>query len=298
MGKRFTPKLLARFAREHRGEGTYVDFVPYHKVARGDPSSSGRSNLLMFRDRLRESLSDGELVEQYFASTLPNLDDCVEQYKLTHEPSPHPLAAYGDRDEVTLFPGTLQLAEELRIKHPRVYGEGGSALWTMTTDLVPIFKVGASPRELLAVSFKPPGWRSRKRTVERLRLEREYWLRRSVRWLLITPAQYDIRVDRTVRRTAAWVFADEASADQRAIATQIGHHFNGFPLQVVLSEIERELGAMDVAQRAFWQAAWNAELPLDLTNGWRPHLPIVVLGPQAFWAQNPIASQRSAWLSN
>lgn len=296
MGKRFTPKLLARFEREHRGEGTYADFVPYHKVARGDPSSSGRSNLLMFRDRLRESLSDGELVEQYFAASLPNLDDCFEQYKLTPEPSAHPLAVYGERDELTLFPGTLQLAKELGIKHPWVYGDGTNVPWTMSTDLVPVFKVGASPREAVAVSFKMKGWRSRKRTVALLRLEREYWIRRSVPWLLITPAQYDIRVDRTLRRTAAWVFVEQASADQRAVAVRIGYELNGYPLQAVLHEIERELGSLDDAQRAFWQAAWSAELPLDLTRGWRPHLPIVVLSLQGFWAQNPIASQRSAWL--
>jgi len=298
MGKRFTPKLLARFAREHRGEGTYADFVPYHKVARGDPSSGGRSNLLKFRDRLRESLSDGELVEQYFAASLPHLDDCVEQYKLSPEPSPHPLVAYGERHELALFPGTLQLAKELGIKHPWVYGDGASVPWNMSTDLVLIFRVGAAPREALAVSFKMKDWQSNKRTVALLRLEREFWLRRSVRWLLITPAQYDIRVDRTLRRTAAWVFVEQATSDQREVAVRLGQQFNGYPLQTVLSEIERELGSQDLAQRAFWQAVWNAELPLDLTGGWRPHLPIVVLSLQAFWAQNPIASQRSAWLWN
>ena len=101
MGRRFTLKLLARFAREHRGEGTYADYVPYHKVARNDPSSAGRSNLLMFRERLREFLSDGELGQQCFAALLPCLDDCVEQLKLTPEPSAHPLSAYSECDVLT-----------------------------------------------------------------------------------------------------------------------------------------------------------------------------------------------------
>jgi hypothetical protein len=75
--KRFTPKVIARFERQHRGEGTYADYIPWHRVSRGDPASSGRSHLLMWRDRLRELLSDGELVEQLFATMLPDLDDSL-----------------------------------------------------------------------------------------------------------------------------------------------------------------------------------------------------------------------------
>ncbi|MDM0077030.1 TnsA endonuclease N-terminal domain-containing protein [Variovorax sp. J2P1-59] len=298
MGKRFTPKLLARFARERRGEGTYANYVPYHKVARGDPSSSGRSNLLMFRNRLRHLLSDGELGQQYFAAMLPGLDDCVEQFKLTLEPSAHPLAAYSEHDALTLYPGTLALAAELGMKHPWVYGDGQNAPWKASTDLVLVFRRQALPREMLALSFKPNGWSLHERTIALLRLEREYWVRRGVKWLLITPEIFDKRVALTMRRTAAWALTDPASEEQRAVATQLGCRLNGYLLQEVLQELQQHLGSMEVAQLALWQSVWRGDLPLDLSRGWRPHLPIVVLTPQAFWAQNPIASQRSAWLWN
>lgn len=178
MGRRFTLKLLTRFAREHRGEGTYADHVPHHKVARNDLSSAGRSNLLMFRERLREFLSDGELGQQYFAAMLTCLDDCVEQFKLTPEPSAHPLSAYSERDLLTIYPGTLALAAELEIKHPWLYEHGQNGAWTMTTDLLLVFGRQALPREMLALAFRPKDWALRDQTIVLLRLEREYWLQK------------------------------------------------------------------------------------------------------------------------
>ena len=59
--KRFTPAVLDRFKREGRGTGIFQDYIPWHKVSRGDPASSGRSHLVIWRSRLRELLSDGEL---------------------------------------------------------------------------------------------------------------------------------------------------------------------------------------------------------------------------------------------
>src|SRR5687768_17430801 len=94
--KRFTPKVIARFDRQARGQGTYESYAPWHQVTRGDPASSGRSHLLNWRGRLRHYLSDGELGAHLFASMLPDLDDCLEQYPLTTEDAPHALAAYGE----------------------------------------------------------------------------------------------------------------------------------------------------------------------------------------------------------
>ena len=80
--KRFSPTVIARFLRQGRGEGIYEEYIPWHRVSRGDPASAGRSHLLMWRHRLRELLSDGELGEQLFATMLQNLDDSLEQFKL------------------------------------------------------------------------------------------------------------------------------------------------------------------------------------------------------------------------
>lgn len=73
--KRFTPDVLDRFRREGRGTGVYTEYIPWHRVSRGDPASRGRSHLLNWRGRQRELLSDGELVMTLFVTMLPGIDD-------------------------------------------------------------------------------------------------------------------------------------------------------------------------------------------------------------------------------
>jgi hypothetical protein len=219
--KRFTPAVLARFERQGRGTGTYEDYIGWHQVTRGDPASRGRSHLLNWKGRLIHLLSDGELGEQLFATMLPNLDDSLEQHKLTPEDSPHPLLAYGAPVSDELFPGTLRLAEELGIRHPKVYGKGESDDWVMTTDLVLVFDRPGEARTMLALAFKPKGWDKSRRAKQLLRLEREYWLRRGVPWLLITPELYDKRVLMTLRRIACWAIVDPVSPELRRVACEI-----------------------------------------------------------------------------
>jgi hypothetical protein len=154
----------------------------------------------MWRTRLRELLSDGELGEQLFATMLNDLDDSLEQFKLSPEDTPHPLAAYGERDAATLFPGTDALAKRLGIKHPSVSDADETALWTATTDLLLVLKPLGGARRLLALAYKPRDWGKEKRTRQLLALEREFWLCREVEWLLITPDLYDARVVLTLRR--------------------------------------------------------------------------------------------------
>jgi len=188
--KRFTPTVIARFIRQGRGTGTHESFIPWHRVTRGDPSSSGRSHLLTWKKRLRELLSDGELGQQLFAAMLSDLDDCLEQFPLGIDPSPHPLAAYGERDAQELMPGTEALAKGLGIRHPELNDRGDRTLWTATTDFVLVLRSGGR-REMVAVAFKPLDVHESPRKIQLLRLEREYWLRRGVTWLLITPKEYE-----------------------------------------------------------------------------------------------------------
>jgi len=49
---------------------------------------------------------------------LPDLDDSLEQFKLSPDPSAHPLAICGASDGTELFPGTEQLAKSPGISHP------------------------------------------------------------------------------------------------------------------------------------------------------------------------------------
>ncbi|MDD5177531.1 MAG: TnsA endonuclease N-terminal domain-containing protein [Sterolibacterium sp.] len=293
--KRFTPKVIARFIRQGRGEGTYADYVPWHRVSRGDPASSGRSHLLMWRDRLRELLSDGELGEQLSATMLPDLDDSLEQFKLPPEDASHPLAEYGERD-LTLFPGTEKLAKQLGIKHPIVRDADETALWRPTTDLVLVFKPRRSPRRVLALAFKPSGWNKSRRTRQLLCLEREFWLCRDIDWLLITPDLYDARVVLTLRRIACWALGEEAQAEVRSTAAHVARQNPIHSVSRLLEEIQALVGSLELAQRALWQAIWYGELPVDLRCGWRPHVPLKHISPNEFTALNPIAARRSSWI--
>lgn len=293
--KRFTPKVIARFERQGRGTGTYADYRPWHGVSRGDPASQGRSHLLNWRGRLRELLSDGELGQQLFASMLPDLDDCLEQYKLSTESSPHLLAAYDIGTAPTLFPGTEELAKVLGIKHPRLHGDGTTELWRASTDLVLVLKPPQAPRRALALAFKPAGWRAPRREVELLRLEREFWVHRGTPWLLITPSLYDERVVLTLRRAACWALDEQVPQELLQFTHRIVRCSPFDSLTRVLERVAVEAGSLELAQRAFWQAAWKGYLPVDLRRGWRPHLPISLLSQDDFFALNPVASRRSAW---
>lgn len=294
--KRFTPKVLARFEKLGRSSGVHQQYTGWHQVSRGDPASSGRSHIVLWRARVRDLLSDGEFDQQLFATMLPDLDDCMEQFRLTCEGDAHPLAAYGEADPTVSYPGTEELARALGIKHPRVYGDGEATPWSLSTDLVLIFKPQGMPREALAIAYKPAGFAGSRRVIELLRIEREFWVRRNVPWLLLTPDQSDAAVRLMLRRTAAWTLGEDSPPAERATATRIALQLPGDSQISVLRAIAECLGSLELAQRALWQSVWRGELPLDLRRDWRPHHPLRFVSSSQFLDFNPIAVRRSAWI--
>ena len=293
--KRFTPQVLARFAREGRGTGQYETYIPWHRVSRGDPSSRGRSHLQMWDGRQRELLSDGEWVDTFFAIMLPNLKDIREQFRLSADFSRHELADYTVDAPVGEYPGTIAIARLLGLSHPKISGNGKSADWIPTTDLLLLLVTQDGRLELLAVAIKPSTVLT-KSMRKSLALEKAYWDARQVHWLLITPEQFDIRVALTLRCSMPWALGEKVNKEDKNKATALAFGHAGRSWTYVFGVISNVLdGDTDRAQRAFWQAVWCGDIPLDLRRGWRPHLPISLLPPRAFWEQNPIASRRSAW---
>lgn len=293
--KRFTPTVLNRFILQGRGEGIRQEYKPWHQVSRGDPASSGRSHLLRWKGRLRELLSDGELGQQLFATMLADLDDCLEQHRLTPGRSQHPLAAYGRLGDDT-FPGTEELSKQLGIKHPRLSDGQETELWQLTTDLVLVFKPANGQRRILAIAFKPSEGALTKRQRQLLRLEREYWNSRGGEWLLVTPGQYDNAAFQTLRRTACWTLTEEVTAEVKHASAQIARQYSWASLTTVLERVTAVTGTLAAAQRALWQAVWEGVLPIDLRRGWRPHLPLKFVSAEEFRSFNPLASRRSAWI--
>lgn len=295
--KRFTPTVLARFAREGRGEGTYADYLPWHRVSRGDPSSIGRSHLLYWNDRLRELLSDIEADVFRFTTALGSqIVDIREQYKLATEPATHELRAYDVRISEDLFLGTLALAKEMGIKHPKTNGDGTSSDWVMTTDLLVTLRGADGSHSLLAIADKTKE-KLKPRSLSLLALERAYWQARGVQWLLITPALYEDAVAMTMRRIGQWALGDAVTPEEIQIAIDVVRSNPGYSLTHVLNEIAQQVGIdNDRHQRALWQAVWFGHLPVDLCRGWRPHAPLRLITADEFKTLNPVLSRRTAWI--
>lgn len=294
--KRFTPSVLDRFKREGRGTGTYEKYQPWHKVSRGDPSSSGRSHLIIWRARLRELLSDGELGCQHFVTMLGDLEDCLEQYPLDLEDGSHLLNQFGQGNPLEICPGTQTLARELGIKHPITTEKDRSAPWTPSTDFVLIRRSPSGMLFLTAVAFKPLLKTLTKRARQLLSLEREYWLRRGATWLLVTPDLYHPYVDQNLKATAPWGIFGEASPQEQAVAASIARSNSWASFSKVIELIATRLGSQEDAQNAFWKAVWSCLLPVDLRIAFRPQLPLKYLTQQEFADLNPIAAGRTSWI--
>lgn len=294
--KRFTPTVLERFKREGRGTGTHNSYIPWHKVSRGDPSSSGRSHLILWRSRLRELLSDGELGCQHFVAMLGDLEDCLEQYPLNLEDGSHILNQYGQGNPLRAYPGTQTLAKELGIKHPVTTEKDRSTPWSATTDFV-LIRHGANGKLFLtAVAFKPSRQSLTKRAQQLLSLEREYWLRRGATWLLITPDLYHSCVDQNLKTTAAWGLFGEASPQAQAVAASIARGNSLASFSRIIELISMRLDSREQAQNALWKAVWSGVLPVDLRMAFRPQLPLQYLTQQEFEDLNPISAGRSSWI--
>lgn len=294
--KRFTPSLFEKYRNLERGTGTFENYIPFHRVGRSDPSSFGRSHLQLWNGRHREFLSDGEWVAFLFAIMLPDIVDIREQFPLQFEISHHELLDYQVSASQDLYAGTDKISKFLKIKHPRVNGNGTSAPWPMTTDLLLTIKNANGALHLLAVSCKPKGFELKKRARQLLDIERIYWQERGVEWLLITPELYDFKVALTLRNCVSWALGKTVEESLLIKATEDICKLNGRPLSFVLQNLSLELSSMDLAQRVFWQSVTSGLIPLELRRSWRPHVPIEILSKCDFWQLNPIASRRTAWI--
>ena len=298
--KRFKPTVLDGYTREGRGTGTFENYLPWHRVSRSDPSSRGRSHLMIWRNRQRELLSDGEWTGLNFSTMLSNVVDLVEQFPLAQEDCKFELSRWDIRIGERLFPGTVSLARTLGIKHPHVREMEEKRLWTATTDLLLILRTSSGLLELLAISCKPGSIKDLSpRALQLLNLERSYWSARNVPWLLITSEEFEKSVGLTLRRIAPWGLNAPVSKRAIAVAVEMARAMYLYSVTDLLRQLARTLVGSDAdlspAQAALWQAVWNGHLPIDLRRGWRPHVPLKLISPQAFYALNPIAMRRSAW---
>lgn len=193
--RRNTEERIAKLHREGRGQGHGKDYVPWIKIH--DLSSLGRVHrpLSSKTGRVMHLLSDGENDLFLRLDASARVIDIREQFPLPRQ-------------------ATMLIAEELGYRHPAVHGVDV----VMTTDMV-VDLIGA---RRIAFSVKQAGEMVKPRVAEKLEIERLYWTRRGVEWvLMIEEKDRDARlnhqeiaewrsVDGLVEGAAVW---DQRGAD-------------------------------------------------------------------------------------
>lgn len=294
-GQRFTPLLINAWLKEGRGTGVFDEFQPLHQVTRRDPGSNGLSRILNDTSRSRHLLSENEYIAYLFALGVPDLFDVREQFHLSLRESRHELSRYNLKYWGNCFAGTLDIAHELGIKHPRIQNRK-DAPWPFSTDL--LLTIGHQNQlSMLAVSVKPDKNLS-KRVKELISIEKCYWEKRGVEFLLITPDTYLESVMINVTTYAPWGHGSDLRIDLFPETTNVLKEIDGLPLSAAIRFVQERFNlSVKEAQNLFWGSVWRGIMPLDLNRKATAGTPINLISIQDFWKQNPIVSRRSSWQS-
>jgi len=154
----------ARWIKEGRGRGTGADYKPWLTVR--DVPSEGRSHRVFghLTQRTHHLLSDLELATFLLLQWRPSVTDIREQFPL-------------DRDL------TQEICNRLGIQHPNNRG--------IDQYLSSDFVVDSDDKgfQLFALQVKPKGALETARTIEKLQVERSYWLDKGVPFYMVTENQ-------------------------------------------------------------------------------------------------------------
>ena len=169
-------KRIAKWWAEGRGGGRGEAYKPWLRVQ--DLSSRGRSSRMPGRKsgRTHELMSDLERAVLLEFDAFEEVVDIREQFPLPRE-------------------STMRIADRAGIRHPAVRGVD----IVMTTDFVIDVSDGRA-HSAVAVAVKYAKDLESKRTIEKLEIERRYWLAQKTRWVLVT--ELDLVADRTA--VAMW----------------------------------------------------------------------------------------------
>lgn len=155
-------RCIAAWLKEGRGEGYGKTYKPWLRIQ--DVPSIGRSSRLLgdTTKRTHHLLSDLERGVCLALDGCEAVVDIREQFPLPRE-------------------DTIAIAIAMGVKHPKHNGVDQ----VMTTDFLVDVRTGPNVR-LEAIAVKPASALDDKRTVEKLEIERRYWLRRGVAWRITT----------------------------------------------------------------------------------------------------------------
>lgn len=178
-GKKYVNTELQnqKWLREGRGSGHGSDYKPWLTVR--DLSSQGRSHRVFGHksQRTHHLLSDLELAVFLLLEWSRSTVDIREQFPLRLE-------------------DTKALALESGIDHPSVRG----VLQVMSSDFLVNTTDASQPKFALQAKYAEA--LSDARTIEKLELERRYWLQKGVPWWLITEKD----IPNVVTQNISWLY--------------------------------------------------------------------------------------------
>ncbi|PLC43660.1 hypothetical protein C0Q88_02820 [Ralstonia pickettii] len=245
------------------GTGTGPGYRPWLTI-RDVPSSGRKSRPWGFTtSRLHHLLSDIELHFFLYADFAEEVLDIREQFPLFPQEK------------------TAGLAEMLGIRHPQY--PGTSTLTVITTDFLLTLRGPSGKIEHRAYSIKSSSElqsRKRKRVLEKLRLEQEYWLSRGIPWTLVTEREFDrVRI-----MNLEWL--SYLAYPEPVCLTPLIPRFLRFvqhrwmkdiPLQVLLEATANELRlTRHDADRLFRHCVWQHLIEIDMTADIGPRHPVIV----------------------
>ncbi len=196
--REFTAKKKEKWEKDGRGQGRFEEYKPW--LMKPDVASDGRSHRFKGNviQRKIEVFSDLEYNVFIIFESEKNIIDAREQYPLPIEE-------------------TLAIAEQYGIAHPTdpVTGEYN----VVTTDFVFTFLDRDGKYIDIAVAAKYTPDLGSMRTIEKLNIEKIYWTRHGVQWVIITEEQinknlaYNIDAVRNVYHLERTKFLSKVNKD-------------------------------------------------------------------------------------
>ena len=160
---KWTESKIWKFVKEGRGQGAGADYLPWLRVS--DVPSKGFSHRIWgeLTHRVHHLLSYLEYLVYLWCLLQGGLCDIREAYPLNRE-------------------DTRRIAKKLGLAHPRYPGTRIDIV--MTTDLL-LTRPG-DPVVYIALAVKPAAQLDDPRVMEKLAIERAYWLERGVTFFVVT----------------------------------------------------------------------------------------------------------------
>ena len=209
--KRYSPTddQFNRWIKEGRGSGRLADYTPWITVR--DVPSEGRSHRVFGHkcQRTHHMLSDIELAVFLLLEWHLDVVEIREQFPLERE-------------------ATLRIAKEASIAHPAISG----VKQYMSSDFLVNSKDRNQPK--FALQVKHSDTLNDKRVIEKLEIERRYWLEKEIPWYIVTEKE----IPPNVIPNISWIYPiqrDEITLSELIDKTSyFSYHFSEAPKRRII----------------------------------------------------------------